>query len=51
MMVVWDVEAKCQVVQVDVHLLMMRSVYDSARLEWIDCGLLQFFWDLRIRCM
>ena len=45
MMVVWDVEVRCQVVLLNVNLLTMRSVDGSASLEWKEHGLLLAFWD------
>ena len=33
MMIGWDVKVKCQVELMDAHLLMVKSVDDSARFE------------------
>ena len=50
MIVLWDVEVKCQIELVDAHLLVLKNVDDRAKFEWRKCELLQFFWDLLSHC-
>ena len=49
MMAELDEEVSCQVMMMDVKLLMVNSGDDRAKLWWRERVLLRFLWGLRIR--